>query len=183
METAKKILIVDDDEMLLGIYAKNLGDEGLEVLTAGNGQEAWEIMSAGNIPDVVFTGIIMPGMTGFELIQKIQADPRFSNVLLAISSHRGRQEDKDLAEKMGVGDFIIQGVTTPAEVAVRIKALLGIQDKFKIVFSAEEFDGSALAHFLNKLQATNLESGSGKKMFLEIRKEEGNKFGIKLINE
>ncbi len=182
MET-KKVLIADDDELLLGIYAKNLADEGLEVLTAGNGQEAWEIISAGNVPDLVFTGIIMPGMSGFELIQKIQADPRFSKVITAISSHRGRQEDKELAEKMGVGDFIIQGITTPAEVVVRIKALLGIQDKFKIIFPADKFDGLALAKFLNKIQATNLEPTAEGQIFLEIRKEEGNKFGVKLINE
>ena len=116
-----KILIVDDDELLLGIYAGSFRNEGFEVLTARDGQEAWDMLSGGNVPDVVFTGIIMPGMTGFELVGKIKSDPKLKNIVTVISSHRGRDEDRVLAKNMGVADFIIQGTTTPVE-AIRRNA-------------------------------------------------------------
>src|SRR3989344_1328823 len=137
----KKILIIDYDEFLLGIYAKNFKDEGFEVSVARDGQEAWEMISSGNIPDVVFTGIIMPRMTGFELIAKMQTVPNLSKIPTAINSHRGRLEDKTLAQEMGIDDFIIQGFTPPAEVVRRIKMLLGIQNIYKIAIAPDKYDG------------------------------------------
>src|SRR3989344_9674384 len=98
-ENNKKILIVDDDDFLLGVYAKNFRDERFEVLTAHDGEEALEIINAGNIPDVIFTGITMPKMTGFELVAKLQADPKLANIPVAINSHRGRPEDEKLAKE------------------------------------------------------------------------------------
>src|SRR3989344_8203527 len=169
METKnKKILIVDDDEFLLGIYAKNFRDEGLEVLTAHDGQEAWDMISAGNIVDIIFTGITMPKMTGFELIAKLQADPKLANIPVAINSHRGRPEDEKLAKELGVDDFIIQGATTPIEVVSRIELLLGIQKSYKIVLTANKYDAVALINLLNKQQNINCDPAGGKEIFLEL---------------
>lgn len=171
----KKILIVDDDEILLGIYAKNFRDEGFEVLTAHDGQEAWEIIKGGNIPDVVFTGIIMPRLTGFELIAKMQADSDLAKIPVAINSHRGRPEDERLAKQMAVDDFIIQGTTTPAEAVRRVKLLVGIQSVYKVVIAPDKYDGAAFINFLNKQQDAVCEPTGDKEIFLEIepRTEKG----------
>ena len=181
-ENNKKILIVDDDEILLGIYAKNFRDEGFEVLTAHDGQEAWEIINGGNIPDVVFTGIIMPRMTGFELIAKMQADPDLAKIPVAINSHRGRQEDEKLAKQMGVDDFIIQGSTTPAEAVRRVKLLVGIQSVYKVAIVPDKYDGAALINFLNKQQGATCDPAGGKEIFLEIEpRTEKDEFKIKIF--
>ncbi len=167
----KKILIVDDEEFLLGVYAKNFRDEGFEVLTAHNGEEAWEIMNGGNVPDVVFTGIVMPRMTGFELIAKMQADSNLAKIPVAINSHRGRPEDEKLARQMGVDDFIIQGATTPAETIRRVKLLLGIQDVYKVAIVQTKNDAPALINFFNKQQGATCDPISSKEIFLEIEPE------------
>ncbi len=180
-EQNKKILIVDDDDFLLGIYAKNFRDEGFEVLTAHNGEEAWEIIVGGNVPDVVFTGIVMPRMTGFELIAKMQADPNLAKIPVAINSHRGRPEDEKLAKQMAVDDFIIQGLTTPVEVVRRVKLLLGVQDVYKVAIIPDKNDARALINFLNKQQGTACDPADGKEIFLEIEQEaEEDKFKIKI---
>lgn len=166
----KKILIVDDDEFILGIYAKNFRDEKFEVFTAHDGEEAWNIIKSGNIPDVVFTGIIMPKMTGFELIAKMQADEALAKIPVAVNSHRGRPEDQKLAQSMNVDDFIIQGTTTPAEVVLRIKLLVGIQNLYKIAIVPDKYDGAALISFLNKQQGAECDP-SVKEIFLEIESE------------
>jgi len=177
----KKILIVDDDDFLLGVYAKNFRDEGLEVLTAHNGEEAWEIISGGNVPDVVFTGIVMPRMTGFELIAKMQADPNLAKIPVAINSHRGRPEDEKLAKQMAVDDFIVQGSTTPVEAVRRVKLLLGIQNVYKVVIVPDKNDASALINFLNKQQGTACNPIDDKEIFLEIESEtEKGEFKIKI---
>ena len=175
----KKILLVDDDEFMLGIYAKNFKDEGFEVLTAHNGEEAWKMILAGNIPDVVFTGIIMPQLTGFELIAKMQADPKLAGIPVAINSHRGRPEDEKLAKEMNVDDFIIQGETTPAEAVRRIKLLIGIQDFYKIVLTSDKYDAKALINFLNKQHGTNCDLSDPKEIILELEpKSEKSEFKI-----
>ncbi len=175
-----KILIVDDDELLLGIYAKNFSEEGFEVLTARDGQEAWDIISAGNIPDVVFTGIIMPRMSGFELIGKMRADPKFKGIVTVISSHRGRDEDKVLAKNMGVSDFIVQGTTSPLEATRRIKSILGVQGSFKIAISSDRFDGPALINLFNKEQGTNYAPSEDRQLLLELERSEDGRFKIRL---
>ena len=176
----KKILIVDDDEFLLGIYAKNFGDEEFEVFTAHDGEEAWKIIKSGNIPDIVFTGITMSKMTGFELIAKMQADEKLAKIPIAINSHRGRPEDQKLAKSMNVDDFIIQGNTTPAEAVLRIKLLVGIQNAYKIAIVSDKYDGAALINFLNKQQGAQC-NPSVNEIFLEIKSEpERDKFKIRI---
>jgi len=180
-ENNKKILIVDDDEFLLGVYAKNFRNEGFEILIAHDGEEAWRIINGGNIPDVVFTGIIMPRMTGFELIAKLQADQNLSKIPVAISSHRGRPEDEKLARQMGVDDFIVQGLTTPTETVRRIKLLLGMRSVYKVAVASEQYDAPALINFLNKQQGAVCEPTGGREIFLEIEPEiEKGGFKIKI---
>lgn len=169
METKiKKIIIVDDDEFLLGIYAKNFRDEGFEVLIAHDGEQAWDIINSDSTIDIIFTGITMPRMTGFELIAKLQADPKLASIPVVVNSHRGRPEDEKMAKEMGVDDFIIQGATTPAEAVRRIEALLGIRHIFKIVLTPGKGDAEALTDFLNKQQNTNCDPDDGKEIFLEL---------------
>ncbi len=180
-ENNKKILIVDDDDFLLGVYAKNFRDEGFEVLTAHDGEEAWEIITGGNVPDVVFTGIIMPRMTGFELIAKMQADPNLAKIPVAINSHRGRPEDEKLAKQMAVDDFIVQGLTTPVEAVRRVKLLLGIQNIYKVAIVPNKNDARALINFLNKQQDAICDPAGDEEIFLEIEPEaEKGEFKIKI---
>ncbi len=180
-ENNKKILIVDDDDFLLGVYAKNFRDEGFEVLTALDGEEAWEIINGGNIPDVVFTGIVMPRMTGFELIAKMQADSNLAKIPVAISSHRGRPEDEKLAKQMAVDDFIVQGLTTPVETVRRVKLLLGIRNIYKVVIVPNKNDAHTLINFLNKQQGATCDPAGGKEIFLEIEPTpEKDEFKIKI---
>ena len=182
METEnKKILIVDDDEFLLGIYAKNFRDEGFEVLTAHDGEEAWETISAGNIVDIIFTGITMPKMTGFELIAKLQADPKLASIPVVINSHRGRPEDEKLAKEMNVDDFIVQGLTTPIEAVRRIELLLGIQHAYRVVLAPNKGDAASLISFLNKQQNTSCDPAGNKEIFLELEpKSEKGEFKVKI---
>lgn len=178
---AKKILIVDDDELLLGIYAANFKNEGFEVLTAHDGEEAWEMISADNIPDLLFTGITMPRLSGFELIAKMQADSKLSAIPAVINSHRGRPEDEKLAKEMGVDDFIVQGVTTPSEAVRRVKLLLGIQNVYKAVLVSDKGDAAALINFLNKQQNMNCDPADNKEIFLELTpKPEKGEFKVKI---
>lgn len=72
-----KILIVDDDKMQREIYVAVFRAAKFEVVSAEDGQEGWDKFQAEK-PDTVFTGIMLPKMTGFELIERsAQIPPNF----------------------------------------------------------------------------------------------------------
>ena len=166
--TRNKILLVDDDRYLLGIYAEKFKEEGFDAITASDGQEAWELIQGGYIPEVVFAGILMPRMTGFDLIRKMQADPKLASIPVIISSHRGRVEDKNTAKELGVDDFIIQGITPLVEVVRRINLLIGINRSYVVHLERNEYDSEALINLLDKEQQTFIGLSTETKLFLKL---------------
>lgn len=178
----KKILIVDDDEMLRSIYEAIFHEEKFEVITAFDGEDAWEKLSSGSIPDVIFTGIIMPRMSGFDLVIKIKQDPRFAHIPIAISSHRGLPEDRERAKSLGINDFIIQGTTPAPDIIKRIEILVGIVPTFRIALIQNRYDNKSVIDFLNKIQGTQCSFAAHEEALLELEaKQEQGDFHIKLI--
>ena len=180
----KKILVVDDDDFLRSMFDAVFKQEGFEVRTANDGQEAWDAIGSGFVPDIVFTGIIMPRMTGFDLVRKMQADPKLASIPVAISSHRGREEDKKTAKELNADDFLIKGAVPVVEVVRRIEYLLGIHKTYKIKLDRATADTEALIELLNKQQQTSCGSFGGKDIYLEFTPEkETGEFGVKLTDE
>jgi CheY-like chemotaxis protein len=75
----RKILIVDDDELMLNVTVKRLMQENYEVMAASNGQEAVHICLT-NHPDLVLLDIVMPGMDGYNTCQKIKQDNKTKDI-------------------------------------------------------------------------------------------------------
>uniref|UniRef100_UPI0040559C7D response regulator n=1 Tax=Candidatus Electronema sp. TaxID=2698783 RepID=UPI0040559C7D len=71
METKKKILIVDDEEVILFLYREELEEEGFAVETALNGEQALRQFEAAP-PDLVILDINMPGMNGIEVLRQMK---------------------------------------------------------------------------------------------------------------
>lgn len=164
----KKLLLVDDNQEILNIYTTMFKGEGFEVTPASDGQEAWELIEKGYAPEVVVTGILMPRMTGFDLVRKMQADPRIALIPVAIVSHRGRPEDKEVAKQLNVDDFIVQGVTPLVEIVRRVKLLIGIHPTYAIRLGRDEYDTEALIELLYRQQQTSIGFEKSKQFFLEL---------------
>lgn len=67
---ARVVLVVDDDPLVLGVTASMLEDFGCEVLTAASGYEALETLSNDRLVEILITDLNMPGMSGYELVEK-----------------------------------------------------------------------------------------------------------------
>ncbi len=144
MEDKKlKILIVDDNNNIRNTYSEIFKKEGFEVSEAIDGLEGLD-KATKDAPDIIFTGIIMPRMSGFELMEALKKNVSTSNIPVVISSHLGRQEDKEKANELGAKDFIVRDFYTPYEVAEKIKAVL-ILSEYKLKFSPDELDARKLA--------------------------------------
>ena len=177
----KKVFLVDDDTFLLEIYGKKFMEEGFDVSVATNGKEAWDLVQGGYRPDVIFTGIIMPEMTGFELVRKLQENPELAKIPVVIFSHRGRPEDKKTAKELNCDDFIVQGAVPLAEVVRRIELLLGIRHRFTVFVNRDHEEEDALVRLLELQQGIScpLEKRTVR-VELEPKAEKG-EFNAKLI--
>jgi len=151
-----KILIIDDDDATRSLYSEVFKKHGFDVTEAVDGVDGLD-KATKNVPDVVFTGIIMPRMDGFSLMEALKKNMATSNIPVAISSHMGREEDQKKAKELGAGDFISRDMTTPNEAVERIKAMLNLTD-YKVKFYTNELDALKLAqdmHFNEKFQCTS----------------------------
>jgi CheY-like chemotaxis protein len=184
MTGPKKILIADDDEFIRNAYAHKFQEEGYEVAVVGDGEEAWKLLESGYVPNVVFTSILMPKMSGFELVRKMRPDPRFTAIPIVISSHRGRQEDKEEALWLGVNDFLIQGLVPITEAVRRINLVLGENITYFVPLERNDRGANELARLLEVQQKSFLIADKTKKLFLKIEptKEPG-EFKIALTDE
>ncbi len=119
----KTIMIVDDDIDTLEMYADIFENADYNVIRAVDGLEALNLISD-HTPHLIFTGIVMPRMDGFSMMESLKQNQRTADIPVVINSHLGRAQDKKKAEDLGAKDFIVRGFTPPREAVERIGALL-----------------------------------------------------------
>lgn len=140
MDKKIKLLLIDDDQEMREMYAEIFRNANFEVIEAVDGVEGLD-KATKQLPDIIFTGIVMPRMDGFTMIESLQKTVMTSNIPVVISSHMGREEDRVRSEKLGVKDFIIRGTTRPLEVLDRINSLFigsGKEYKLKLDYDSSE---------------------------------------------
>lgn len=145
MENKKRILLVDDDESIRTMYAEIFSKEGFDVEEAIDGLDGLE-KATKNIPDVIFTGIIMPRMDGFGLIESLKKNVATADIPVYVSSHMGRKEDEEKAKEQGVKDFFVLGMIPPKKVVERVKSAFQKITSYLLKFDSKEFDAVRLAN-------------------------------------
>ena len=88
---AKRILVVDDDDNILGLERMILEQKGFDVTTAAGGKEALDCLSTGTY-DLVLLDVMMPDMDGFTLCRKIKEDVRHREVPVIFLTAKGGGE-------------------------------------------------------------------------------------------
>ncbi len=116
-----KILLVEDDALLMELMANILEEEGYELSCAPNGKVALDLFVASR-PDLVISDIMMPEMDGFELLRSIRMMPAGITVPFLFLSARTERSDVTLARKLGVDDYLFKPFDAPELVeAVRAR--------------------------------------------------------------
>jgi len=119
MEKRLQVLIVDDDIDTRSIYAEAMRSANFDVTEANDGLEGLEQVNK-NVPDLIISGIIMPRMDGFQFVEALKKNVATSQVPVMFFSHLGREEDERRSKELGVKDFLIQNMTPPNEMILRI---------------------------------------------------------------
>ncbi len=120
----RKILIVDDDNFLLDMYALKFSQNNFEVYTAPSGLQAVEKLTGGLNVDVILLDIIMPEMDGFEMLEKINTSQLSPNSTKIILSNKSQQADIDRGNQLGVAGYIVKASSTPMEVIAQVTDIL-----------------------------------------------------------
>jgi len=120
---ASKILIVDDDLDLRELYKKTLSNEGFEVRTAEDGEEALsQIMQ--DRPDLIVLDIMMPKIHGMDTLDIIKATPETKEIKVLILSALSDKKMMDRAKELGVVDYVVKSQSDMATVIDHIKEAL-----------------------------------------------------------
>ena len=120
---AKNILIIEDDEFLRGLINKKLSAEGFNIISAVDGEEGIK-KAKEQKPDLILLDLVLPNIDGFEVLEKIKADPNVSAVPVIILSNLSQKEDISKGIKLGAVDYIIKAQFTPEEIVEKIKNII-----------------------------------------------------------
>ena len=119
---AKKILLIDDDELILKVMNLILTIEGYNVIAVNNGKDALEKIEAEKY-DMVITDLMMPYSNGFEIISKFKQHPNALNVPIIVISSVGTESAIKEGLNIGADDYIRKPIM-PDELLIRIKRLI-----------------------------------------------------------
>jgi CheY-like chemotaxis protein len=171
MSDKLSILIVDDDKDLRGVYAYNFQNAGFEVHEANDGLEGLTLATQ-HKPNVIFTGIMMPNMDGFEFLRILKSNVETSSIPVLISSHLGKEEDKKKAMDLGASQFLVKGMVSPVETVSLVKNLL-TKKIYNVIISSDDADGKAFLTDFNLAHPVKLE--------LDPLGENGQEFKARLV--
>lgn len=99
------ILLIEDDPLSARLADLVLRSEGYEVINARNGLEALKIAQS-TPPDLVLLDLMLPGLDGFEVLNRLRADPKTADTPVVIVSSKSQPADKQMAAKIGANDYL-----------------------------------------------------------------------------
>lgn len=125
MDTKKKILLVEDDTALAGVYRSRLELEGFEVQEVNNGEDA--LSSAIDYkPDLILLDAMMPKISGFDVLDILRNTPDTTNIRVIMLTALSQPKDKERAESLGVDDYLVKSQVVIGDVVERVKFHLGM---------------------------------------------------------
>lgn len=117
-----KVLVVDDDPVILELLRLNFEMEGFEVVSAADGKAGYE-QALAEAPDLVVSDIMMPGVDGLQMLQKLRSDPETADLPVLLVSAKAQQSEIQKGLDLGADDYVTKPFD-PLELLDRVNALL-----------------------------------------------------------
>jgi len=124
MADSKKILVADDESHILHVVSLKLTNAGYTVVTASDGQEAFELASAQR-PDLLITDYHMPQLSGIELCQKLRQYPATTGIPTIMLTARGYALEPADTEQNGISRMLTKPFS-PRQLLAAVNEMLGI---------------------------------------------------------
>ena len=127
MNSPKRILVADDESHILHVVSLKLTNAGYTVVTASDGQEAYEMASADR-PDLLITDYHMPQLSGLELCQKLRAEPATAGIPTIMLTARGYALEPGDTERSGILRMMSKPFS-PRQLLATVNEVLGEVEK------------------------------------------------------
>ena len=123
------ILVADGDPKNLQILRESLEASGFEVIVASDGLQAWQKISS-DVPDLILSEVNLPKLDGFQLLEKLKADPVTSSIPLMFLTNRRELQDRVRSLRGGVKDYMIKPLHVK-EVIARVRMILRRMERIR----------------------------------------------------
>jgi CheY-like chemotaxis protein len=118
----RKVLVVDDEVHIVHVVAIKLRNNGYEPITAGNGEEAYDLACREN-PDIIVADYMMPVMSGLELLEKLRANEQTRDIPFVLLTARNFAIDDDRQQELRISQCITKPFS-PKELLRTIEDIL-----------------------------------------------------------
>ncbi len=116
----KKVLSIEDDKFLSSLVAKKLSAAGYQMIHAANGEDALKMVQEEK-PAVILLDILLPEMSGFEVLEQIKSNEETKNIPVILFSNLGQREDIDKGIKLGAEKFIIKATVVLDDIVKEVE--------------------------------------------------------------
>lgn len=123
--SAKRILLVEDDDALANVYLMRLQAEGFDTRRVNNGEDALAAAISYH-PDLVLLDVMMPKVSGFDVLDILRNTPETANLKIIMLTALSQDSDKERADSLGVDDYLVKSQVVIADVIERIRHHLAI---------------------------------------------------------
>jgi DNA-binding response OmpR family regulator len=123
MAETKRILLVEDEPLLGNLLKQRLEKEGFEIVLAHDGEEALAKLRESK-PDLILLDIILPKISGFELMETLQADPQFERAPVIIISNLGQESDIARGQALGAIQYFVKAKVSIEELVEHVKTFM-----------------------------------------------------------
>ena len=119
-EQKVKILVADDDQVLLDMYKERLSLSGFEVITAMDGEEALNIAKK-ILPGVILLDVMMPKANGLDVLSTLKSIPETKHIPILILTALSQENYRQKGLSAGAADYIVKSETMPKDIVAKIK--------------------------------------------------------------
>jgi DNA-binding response OmpR family regulator len=115
-----KVLLIEDDAAAAEMYRLRLAADGYAVVVGRDGEEGLRLASE-EAPDFIYLDLRLPGLDGFEVLERLRGDPATMLIPVIILSNYGEPELRERGLKLGALEFLVKADTTPAQLSTKVE--------------------------------------------------------------
>lgn len=125
MDIKKRILLVEDDVALAGVYKARMELEGFDIREVNNGEDALSVAVEFK-PELILLDAMMPKINGFDVLDILRNTPETAGIRIIMLTALSQPKDKERAEALGVDDYLVKSQVVIGDVVERVKYHLGM---------------------------------------------------------
>jgi CheY-like chemotaxis protein len=119
-----KILLVEDDPMVVRMYERKFKIEGFDLALAFNGELGLEALKKER-PDIILCDIMMPKLSGLDMLKIVKSDPQYKDLPMVMLTNLGdRAEDIEKCKGLGAEDYWVKANMQLEEITEKVKKIL-----------------------------------------------------------